>query len=100
MFGRAFGVIQILNIVIQSIFTLLIQIAIAILIGWLCVDKWGAPDWVYVPVILLGVGSGIVSMVRFLLAASRSVERIEQQRNEKYKHAKGHTQQEKQRNGD
>ena len=57
MFGRAFGVIQILNIVIQSIFTLLIQIAIAILIGWLCVDKWGAPDWVYVPVILLGVGS-------------------------------------------
>ena len=80
MIGRAFSAIQIVNIVLQAIFNLLWQIGLAVLIGWLCVDKWGAPGWVYVPVIMLGVFSGLYSMVRFIISASAGAERIEKER--------------------
>lgn len=76
---EGYSTFYVLNIVFQSIFTLLWQIAAAVLIGWIFVEKVGAPQWIYVPLIIAGVGSGLVSMVRFILAAMRSLERLEEQ---------------------
>ena len=82
---QAYSTFYVINIVFQAIFTLLWQIATALIIGWIFVEKIGAPSWIYVPLILMGVFSGLVSMVRFILAAMRSLERIEDQKRKKKK---------------
>ena len=79
MYKKAISALHVLNIVSQSIFTLLWQIALGFGIGYLAVNYWSAPSWIYVPLILAGVFSGLVSMVRFLLAAMNSLERLEAQ---------------------
>lgn len=82
---EGYSTFYVLNIVFQSIFTLLWQIGTAVLVGWIFVRYVGAPDWIYVPLILFGVGTGLVSMVRFILSAMRSLERLEEQRRKKKK---------------
>ena len=81
--NKTYSTLYVVNIVFQSIFTLLWQIFTALVIGWVCVEKLNAPRWVYVPLILVGVVSGLVSMVRFILAAMKSLERIEEQKRKK-----------------
>jgi hypothetical protein len=85
MYRGAFSAIQIINMVVHSIFTLLFQIAIGLGIGWLAVEKWGAPSWAYVPLILLGTIFGFYSMITFLLSAMRSYERLEKERESRQK---------------
>ena len=82
---EGYSTFYVINIVFQSIFTLLWQIATALLVGWIFVSFVGAPPWIYVPLILLGVASGLISMVRFILAAMKSLERIEEERRRKRK---------------
>ena len=81
--NRTYSSFYVINIVFQSIFTLLWQIITALAIGWIFVQKLNAPDWLYVPLILVGVISGLISMVRFILAAMKSLERIEEQKRKK-----------------
>ena len=82
---EGYSTVYVINIVFQSIFTLLWQIGVAILAGWLCIDLFGAPDWVYVPLIIAGVITGFVSMIRFILAAMNALDRIERERKQKHK---------------
>ena len=82
---EGYSAFYVMNIVFQSIFTLLWQIALALFVGWIFVEFVGAPEWAYVPLILLGVGTGLVSMVRFILTAMKSLERLEEQRRKKKK---------------
>ena len=82
---ESYSAFYVMNIVFQSIFTLVWQIALALFVGWIFVEFVGAPDWAYVPLILLGVGTGLVSMVRFILTAMKSLERLEEQRRKKKK---------------
>jgi F0F1-type ATP synthase assembly protein I len=82
---EGYSTFYVINIVFQSIFTLLWQIGTALLVGWIFVRFVNAPPWIYVPLIMLGVISGFVSMVRFILAAMKSLERIEDQRRKKGK---------------
>ncbi|MBR5449067.1 MAG: AtpZ/AtpI family protein [Clostridia bacterium] len=79
MYKKAISALHVVNIVSQSIFTLLWQIALGVGIGYVAVTYWSAPKWVYIPLILAGVLTGIVSMVRFLLAAMNSLDRLEAQ---------------------
>ena len=83
--NKAYSTFYVINIVFQSIFTLLWQIFAALAVGWIFVEKLNAPRWLYVPLILVGVGTGLVSMVRFILAAMRSLARIEEQKLKKKK---------------
>lgn len=80
-----YSTFYVINIVFQSIFTLLWQIGASIFLGWIFVRFVNAPPWIYVPLILVGVVSGLVSMVRFILAAMQSLDRIEEQRRAKNK---------------
>ncbi len=79
MYKKAISALHVVNIVSQSIFTLLWQIALGVGIGYLAVTYWSAPGWIYVPLILAGVFTGLVSMVRFLLAAMKGLDRLEAQ---------------------
>lgn len=82
---ETYSAIYVINIVFQSIFTLLWNIGLALLIGWGSVEWLSAPDWIYVPLIILGVIFGFVSMVRFILTAMKSLDRIESDRRKKIK---------------
>lgn len=75
--------IYVLNIAIQAIFTLLFSIALSFGLGYLFVEVAGGPEWIYVIAILLGVGSGIASMVKFVISAMQGYNRLEAERNNK-----------------
>lgn len=72
-----------LNIVIQSFWSLLMPIGLAVLLGWLLTEKLGLEAYVFVILILLGVAVGIVSMVKFLLSALAGLERLENEQKNK-----------------
>ncbi len=67
----------VINIVWQCILTLVIPAAILAFVAWLAVSRLGAPEWVYVPFIVLGVLIGFVSMIRFAISSSEGLERLE-----------------------
>ena len=80
--------LYVFNIVFQSIISLLSPIAIMFLLAWLLVTKLSVGTWAYVVFIMLGVFTGLYSMVVFILRASRALEAIEKQ-NSKKKEDKG-----------
>lgn len=80
-----YSAFYVLNIVFQSIFTLLWHIGASILVGWLFIRYLSVEAWIYVPLIMAGVFTGVFSMVRFLLSAMRSLERIEEEGRRKKK---------------
>lgn len=79
------GALYVVNIVAQSIITLLSPAALAFFIGWLATAKFGAPGWIYVPLLTVGFLAGLVSMIRFAISASEGLERLEKEREEKEK---------------
>ena len=78
---KAYSTAYVISIVFQSIFTLLFQIGICTLLAWLAVSRLHAPEWVYIPAVLFGVFTGILTMVRFIITAMNSLERLEKERN-------------------
>ena len=85
MYKRFVGAMYVINIIAQAIVTLLIPAALMLAIAWLFVEKFGAPGWLYAVLITLGMISGFVSMIRFVIRASESLERMEKERNSKNK---------------
>lgn len=83
MRGQTVSFLYVLNIVMQALFSLLFAIAIFFGLGWLAVTYLGAPQWVYAPFILIGVGTGVISMVRFILTAMAGLDRLENQHDKK-----------------
>ena len=79
MHRKFFNAMYVLNIAMQAIFSLLSPIALGALVSWLLVSRAGVGEWIYVVLILLGVGSGLVGMVRFVLSAMSGVERLEKE---------------------
>ncbi|MBQ8380450.1 MAG: hypothetical protein IJY18_01005 [Clostridia bacterium] len=53
-----------------------------ILFAWLLVKYASVGTWIYVVFIMLGVFSGLYSMVVFILRAQRALEAIEKQNQE------------------
>ena len=77
MYKRFVGAMYVLNIVMQSIFTLLTPAALGFFIAWLAISKLSAPQWLYAVLIPVGVISGFISMVKFAISASEGLERME-----------------------
>lgn len=75
---RTYSIIYVINIVSQSIFTILIHIGLSLLFSWLLVEKCGAPTWIYVFVVLVGVLTGLISMIKFILSAMHALNNLEQ----------------------
>ena len=82
---EGYSAIYVINIVFQAIFTLLWNIGLALAIGYASVEWLSAPDWIYVPLIIIGVIFGFVSMVRFIIGAMNALDRIESDRKKKIK---------------
>ena len=73
--------LYVINILIQAIISLISPIAIMFLFAWLLVNYASVGTWIYVVFILLGVFSGLYSMVVFILRASRALDAIEKSQN-------------------
>ena len=83
MYRKFISAMYLLNIIFQSFFNLAFPIGLAILISWLFVEKAGAPGWLYAPLVIVGVAIGFVSMIKFILSATRALDRLERERQEK-----------------
>jgi len=83
VYKKLVGALYLFNIIAQSIVTLLIPGGIMFLISWLLVTRLSAPTWIYAVLIPIGIISGFISMVRFVIRAAEGVERLEKQRKNK-----------------
>ncbi len=83
MYRKFISAMYLLNIIFQSFFNLAFPIGLAILGSWLLVEKAGAPGWIYAPLVIIGVAIGFVSMVKFILTATRALDRLEREGNKR-----------------
>ncbi len=79
MYKRFVSALYVMNIVAQSIFTLVTPAALMFLLAYLLVDKCSLPTWIYVPFIIVGFLAGLISMVRFAISASEGLSRLEKE---------------------
>ena len=75
--------LYVLNIIAQSVFSLLVPIGLAVLLSWILTANADAPGWIYAILVPLGAIIGIISMIKFAISASESLERLEKQRKNK-----------------
>ena len=68
-----------LNIILQSFFSLVFPAGITLLLSYLAVRYLGAPEWIYAPLLVIGILSGLVSMVRFIITAMNGLSRLEKE---------------------
>ena len=80
MYGKFVSAVYLLNIIFQSFFNLAFPIALSILGSWLLVEKASAPGWIYAPLVVIGVIIGFSSMIKFILSATRALDRLEEQK--------------------
>ena len=82
-YGKFVSAVYIINVIIQSFFSLLCPMGIGLLCAWLLVEKADAPKFLYAVLIVLGALIGIYSMIKFILDTMSAVERLEKQHKEK-----------------
>ena len=85
MYKRSFSAVYVVNVVFQSIFTLLFDTGVCVLIAYLLNSYAGVGRWIFVPFVLFGLALGIFSMVKLILSAMRSLERLEESHGDKSK---------------
>ena len=73
------------NIIMQSIFSLLTPVALLVLLSWFLTDRGYVGEWVYAPLILIGVFSGLYSMLHFINRASAQVRALEKEAEQREK---------------
>ena len=83
MYKKFITPVYIINMVMQALFSLIAPIGLMLGLAYLLVTYAEWPTWVYVVFIMLGVLSGLYSMVSFIITASRSLEAIERQHRQK-----------------
>ena len=82
MYKKFITPVYIINMVMQALFSLIAPIGLMLGLAYLLVTYAEWPTWVYVVFIMLGVLSGLYSMVSFILGASRALEALERQHRE------------------
>ncbi len=87
-YGKFVSAVYIINVVVQSFFSLACPMGLGFLGAWLLVGKAGAPPFLYAVFITLGALIGLYSMVKFILDTMAAVERLEKQHEEKNVHKK------------
>ena len=74
--------LYLINIAVQSLVSLVSPIVLMYFVGVLITKYTSVGGWIYVVLIMLGVFSGLYSMITFILGATRALEAIEKQHRE------------------
>ena len=85
MYRKFVSAMYVLNILFQSLFNLTTPILLMLGLSWLLVSKCGVPEWIYAILGVAGVLVGFVSMIKFILGAMSSLERLEKEHMKKDK---------------
>lgn len=85
MHKKIYNAAFLINVIFQSFFNLIFPMAGMFFVGWLLVDKCSCPEWIYVPLLIVGLITGLISMVKFLIYALEIAERNEKAQNAKNK---------------
>ena len=67
------------SIIMQSLFSVVFTTAVFVGIGYVLTTYLSVGQWVYIPLILGGLGIGVFSMVRFVISAMNGLMRIEKE---------------------
>ena len=78
---RIYNAFFLMNVIFQSFFNLLLPVALAFGLGYLLVGKLSVPEWIYVPLMIVGVFAGLFSMVKFLIYTLKTFEKTEEEQN-------------------
>ena len=82
MYKKFISAFQMLNILLQSIYSLGLPIGVGALGSFLLVKYAHAPKWIWAVLLVIGTFAGLFSMVKYILSATKNIERIEKQRRE------------------
>ncbi|MBR2466931.1 MAG: AtpZ/AtpI family protein [Clostridia bacterium] len=87
-YGKFVNAVYIINVIVQSFFSLACPMGLGFLSAWLLVEKAGAPAFLYAVLIVLGALVGIYSMIKFIIDTMTAVERLEKQREKRKQESK------------
>lgn len=79
MHRKVFRVVYAMNYLMQAAFCLLCPAGLCVGLGWLTVHRWGVGQWAMILAIVLGVLSGFVSMISFLLKSAHAIDPTSEQ---------------------
>lgn len=82
-YGKIISPLYIINIVFQSFISLVSPAALMLLASWLLDKYTSVGGWIYAVLITLGVITGFVSMIRFIIRGMAALEALERQQEEK-----------------
>lgn len=74
---RVYNAAYLINVIFQAFWNLLFPMALGFFAGWLLTSRFGLPSWVYAALIIIGMGIGLFSMIKFLIYALDAFEKIE-----------------------
>ena len=83
MYKRLISAMYVLNIVFQAFYTLALPIGICALVSFLLTKYASAPGWIWAVLIVFGVFTGLYSMIKFILTATKNLDRIEKGQEER-----------------
>lgn len=78
MKGKIFNFAYAMNFISQSAFSLIFPLGIFLGLGYWLTNSLSAPKWVFAVCIVLGVLSGVVSMFKYIILASKHMPRAKE----------------------
>jgi len=80
MYKKFISAFQMLNILFQALYCLVLPIGIGALFSFLVTKFLNAPKWIWAILLTLGVFSGLYSMIKYILSATRALENLDRGR--------------------
>ena len=81
MYKRFVNSLYVLNILFQAFFTLLVPVGLGALVAYLLTTLANVGGWIWAVLLILGVFSGLYSMIKYILTAMAALERLEKEQN-------------------
>lgn len=83
MYRKVVSAVYLLNIIFQAFYTLALPIGIGALTAFLLTEYASAPRWIWALLLIIGVFIGLFSMIKFILTATKNLERLEKDQAER-----------------
>ena len=83
MYRRFVNSLYVLNILFQAIFTLLTPVGLGALVAYILTEFADVGGWIWALLLVLGVLTGLYSMIKYILAAMDGLDRLEKEQAER-----------------